>query len=81
MALKMASSTEQLRSIPSLLTTSEVAELLHVHPNTVRKWHRKGLITAYRVGPRRDRRFERENVKQVINMYDIVGTLDTVGRL
>ena len=45
-----------------MLTTTEVAHLLHVHPNTVRQWADKGLLHAYRLGTRRDRRFKREHV-------------------
>ncbi len=50
----------------SLLTTREVAGLLHVHPNTVRKWSNNGLLRAYRVGSRGDRRFEREEIKRFL---------------
>jgi len=45
-----------------MLTTTEVAHLLHVHPNTVRHWTNRGLLRAYRLGPRRDRRFRREDL-------------------
>jgi len=45
-----------------MLTTSEVAHFLNVHPNTVRQWANKELLHAYRLGPRRDRRFKREEV-------------------
>lgn len=48
--------------MPPLLPVSEVAWLLHVHINTVRNWSDRGLMPAYRVGPRRDRRFRREDV-------------------
>ena len=40
-----------------MLTTGEVARLLHLHINTVRKWSNKGIIKAHRSGPRRDRMF------------------------
>ncbi len=40
-----------------MLTTTEVAHLLHVHPNTVRLWANKELLHAYRLGTRGDRRF------------------------
>lgn len=50
-----------------LMTTREVAHLLHVHPNTVRKWVTEGLLTAYRLGPRGDRRFTREEIQRFLH--------------
>ncbi len=49
-----------------MLTTHEVAQLLHVHPNTVRKWSNNGALRAYRVGSRRDRRFEPDEVERFL---------------
>ena len=49
-----------------MLTTAEVAHLLHVHPNTVRHWANKELLRAYRLGTRGDRRFKREDVDNFI---------------
>jgi len=46
-----------------MMTTTEVAHVLHVHPNTVRQWADKDLIRAYRLGPRGDRRFKREDLE------------------
>ncbi len=46
----------------ALLTTSEVARQLNVHINTVRRWSNRGIIKAYRIGPRGDRRFQREDI-------------------
>ena len=40
----------------------ELSQLMHVHPNTIRRWHQKGLIKAYRLGPRGDRRFKKEDI-------------------
>jgi len=45
-----------------MLTTSEVAHLLNVHINTVRRWSNQGTLRTYRIGSRGDRRFEREDV-------------------
>ena len=45
-----------------MMTVSEVARLFNVHVSTVRRWSDKGLIKAYRTGPRRDRRFRRKDV-------------------
>ena len=45
-----------------MLTVREVAQLLHIHPNTLRRWSNKGRIRAYRISPRGDRRFKREEI-------------------
>ena len=46
----------------SLLTVGEVASLLQVHSNTVRKWGNCGILSSFRIGPRRDRRFRKEEI-------------------
>ncbi len=40
----------------AMLRVKEVADLLGIHPNTVRIWTDSGVLTSYRIGPRRDRR-------------------------
>jgi len=55
-----------MKTNSGMLTTTEVAELLGVHPNTVRQWANKGLLYAYRLGPRGDRRFKHEDVENFI---------------
>ncbi len=45
-----------------MLTISNVAHLLNVHINTVRRWSNQGIIKAYRIGSRGDRRFQQEDV-------------------
>ncbi len=46
----------------ALLTTSGVAKALNIHINTVRRWSNQGILKSYRIGPRQDRRFERDEV-------------------
>jgi len=48
------------------LTVREVADLLHVHTNTARRWSDLGLLKSYRVGPRGDRRFRAEDLNSFI---------------
>jgi len=52
--------------ISEMLTTRDVARLLHVHPNTVRRWSERGLMRAYRISRRGDRRFRREDIAQFL---------------
>ena len=53
-------------SLLELLTVSEVAKALHVHPNTVRNWSDNGLLKSYRLGQRRDRRFNLKDVNKLL---------------
>jgi excisionase family DNA binding protein len=46
----------------SMLTVREVSQLLHVHSNTLRRWSDQGILKAYRIGPRGDRRFRAEDI-------------------
>ena len=50
-----------------MLTGREVARLLHVHPNTLRRWSNDGRIRAYRINRRGDRRFRREEVGRFLS--------------
>ena len=52
--------------IHSMLTANEVARLLNVHINTVRRWSNSGRLRAYRIGTRGDRSFERIDVLSLL---------------
>ena len=52
---------------PRLLTVNEVAHMLHVHPNTVRFWSRIGVLKSYRIGKRRDYRFNPADVETFLS--------------
>lgn len=50
----------------TMLTVREVSQILHIHSNTLRRWSDRGLIKAYRIGPRGDRRFRLEDIAQLL---------------
>jgi excisionase family DNA binding protein len=55
------------RSMPvAMLSIRDVSSLLGVHANTVRRWSDRGLIRAYRISRRGDRRFRRRDVARFL---------------
>jgi excisionase family DNA binding protein len=61
---------KEVRTTEVLLTVPEVATLLHIHCNTVRRWSDQGIIKAYRISARGDRRFKREDVYQFLTHFE-----------
>lgn len=47
-----------------LLTLSEAAQILKVHPNTLRIWDKKGLLIAVRIGQKRVRRYRKVDLEK-----------------
>lgn len=54
-------------SMEELLTLGEAAKVLKVHPNTLRLWDKKGVLTAIRIGVKKVRRYKREDIEKFIN--------------
>ena len=55
--------------LPELLTITQVAKILNVHPTTLRRWDKKEKLKAIRVGMRRgvgERRYHREDIIKLI---------------
>ena len=50
------------KEIDAMLTISDVARLLNVHVDMVRRWSNQGILKAYRIGSRGDRRFRWEDI-------------------
>lgn len=59
--------TEDTSMNGPLVTVKEACRILHVHSNTLRRWSNQGLIRAYRLGPRRERRFELADVLALLS--------------
>lgn len=62
-----------------MLTPREVAELLHVHTNTLKRWSDKGRIVAYRINPRGDRRYRLQDIDYFLAQFNPSG--DSVSRV
>jgi excisionase family DNA binding protein len=61
------------KQMVNMLTVREVARLLHIHPNTLRRWSNRGRIRAYRITPRGDRRFKREEIARFLAEFNAQG--------
>jgi excisionase family DNA binding protein len=64
---KRQSSESGAERTASLLRTGDVARLLGIHTNTVRRWANDGSLKSYRVGKRGDRRFRRGDVERALS--------------
>jgi diguanylate cyclase (GGDEF)-like protein/excisionase family DNA binding protein len=63
----------------ALLSVAQAATLLGVHPNTIRSWTKAGLLTAYRINARGDRRLRRSDVGRLLVEDDVAGAAERVG--
>jgi excisionase family DNA binding protein len=52
--------------IDNMMTIAEVSRILHIHPNTLRRWADKGVIKSYCITPRGDRRFLARDIEEFI---------------
>ena len=53
-----------------MLTVREVSALLHIHPNTLRRWADKGIIKSFCITPRGDRRFMSRDIDQFLSLMN-----------
>ena len=59
----------------TMLTTGDVARLLGLHVNTVRRWRSKGILKSYRINPRGDSRFRREDIESFLEKKKLSNAL------
>lgn len=59
---KTMAKKEKQGAIPELLTLKETCEILKCHPNTLRKWDRKGILVAIRIGEKRIMRYRKKDI-------------------
>jgi excisionase family DNA binding protein len=58
---------DNIQTLDNMLTLKEVAMLLHVHPNTLRRWSDEGKIGSFRINNRGDRRFMTQDIVSFLN--------------
>ena len=56
----------ELTPTTRLVKVGQAAKILGIHPNTVRRWQKQGVLKAARVGLRGDRRFVRSEVEKLM---------------
>ena len=52
--------------MPELLTMKETCHILGCHPNTLREWDKKGILVAVRFGERKDRRYRKSDILELM---------------
>jgi len=55
---------------PTMLTVGQVAPLLGVHANTVRRWSQLGILEYLRVGSLRHRKYFREDLAHFLEQQN-----------
>lgn len=53
-------------TLPKLLTIRQVAEILNVHTETLRRWDKSGKLKAIRVNERGDRRYDLNDIGAIL---------------
>jgi len=61
-----------------MLTIKEVASILNIHPNKVRRWEKKGLLKSYIIGPHRNIRFNQEDIFELLDKSKSGGGIRSV---
>ncbi len=62
----MDKSKSLLGKLPDLLTLKQAYEVLNCHANTLRKWDNSGFFKAIRFGARKDRRYRKADVLELL---------------
>lgn len=55
------------KDLPEYLTLMQVADLLQVHPNTLRNWDKNDTLKAVRIGVRKIRRYKKSDVLKMLD--------------
>ncbi len=56
--------------IMPMLTVKDVATILNIHVNTVRRWSDQGILKSFRITSRGDRRFRQQDIARFLAEYN-----------
>jgi len=57
---------DDLANVPELLAIGEVSKIFNIHPDTLRNWEKSGLLVPMRVGPRKDRKYRKQDIETIV---------------
>ena len=57
---------KKLKETPEYLSRGEVAELFSLNPDTLINWEKAGYLVPLRVGPRKDRKYRKQDIETII---------------
>lgn len=55
-----------LQETPEYLTRGEVAKLFKISPDTLINWEKSGYLAPLRVGPRKDRKYRKQDIETIV---------------
>jgi len=58
---------KQLENMDDLLTIGQVSDLFKIHPDTLRNWEKAGELVPLRVGPRKDRKYRKQDIETIVS--------------
>lgn len=53
-------------TLPQYIKIKDAAIMLGIHPNTLRNWERDGKVKSVRIGARKDRRFLKTSLMELV---------------
>src|SRR3972149_8396421 len=55
-----------IQNTPDLISIGDVAKLFKIHPDTLRNWEKSGELVPLRVGPRKDRKYRKQDIETIV---------------
>lgn len=66
--MPIATLRDKFHSLPDILTIKETADLLRIHPLTLKRWGVKGKLVPIRINKRGDRRYRKIDIMELLGV-------------